>query len=203
MGAKNLKFLLALPLLAGVLTGCMGGPVARQFAQSLAMRAADNAVERAIQQSAPVPQQNRTNQLLMNNNPNLDPYQAAFLRAQLRTPTPPLNPELPPASAHTPDPALSAEAKVTQLATFEIWSIVIGPEKHAMLESIRDLGIARLPPEQQWEQWQLVEGGTAGTERPMLILVPPEIGQMKSGDFAVVELGTTDGFYIARDRLAP
>jgi len=72
-----------------------------------------------------------------------------------------------------------------------------------MLESIRDLGIAKLPPEPQWDQWQLAEGGAKGTERPMLILVPPEIGRMQSGDFAVVEIGATEGFYIAKDRLAP
>jgi hypothetical protein len=201
MGAKNLKFLIALSLLVGLLTGCMGGPIARQVAQSLAMRVADNALDQALQQSAPAPPQHQTNQLLMSKSQGIDPYQAAFLRAQLRTPTPPLNPELPKAPAS--DPALSAEAVVTQLSTIEIWGIVIGPEKRSMLESIRDLGIAKLPPEQQWDEWQLAEGGTTGNERPMLILVPPEIGRMKSGDFAVVEIGATDGFYIAKDRLAP
>jgi hypothetical protein len=201
MGAKDLKFLIAPSLLAVLVAGCMGGPIARQMAQSLAMQVADNAVERALQESAPAPQQHQTNQLLMSKSQGIDPYQAAFLRAQLRTPPPPLNPELPKAPA--PDPALSAEAVVTRLSTVEIWGIVIGPEKHSMLESIRDLGIAKLPPEQQWDQWQLAEGGTTGDERPMLILVPPEIGRMKSGDFAVVEIGTTDGFYIAKDRLTP
>ena len=203
MGAKNLKFLIAPALLAVLLGGCMGGPIARQVAQSLAMHVADNAVERALQDSAPAPQQHQTNQLLMSKSPGMDPYQAAFLRAQLRTPPPPLNPELPQPSAPAADPALSAEAVVTRLTTIEIWGIVIGPEKRSMLESIRDLGIAKLPPEHQWDQWQLAEGGTTGTERPMLILVPPEIGRMKSGDFAVVEIGATDGFYIAKDRLAP
>jgi hypothetical protein len=201
MGAENLKILIALSVFAGLLTGCMGGPIARQVAQSLAMQVADNAVGRAIEQSAPTPQQHKTNQLLMSQAQGLDPYQTAFLRAQLRTPPQPLNPDLPKAPAA--DPALSAEAVVTRLTTLEIWGIVIGPEKHAMLESIRDLGIAKLPPEQQWDQWQLAEGGTTGTERPMLILVPPDIGRMQSGDFAVVEIGATDGFYIAKDRLAP
>lgn len=201
MGAENLKILIALSVLAGLLTGCMGGPIARQVAQSLAMQVADNAVGRAIEQSAPTPPQHKTNQLLMSQAQGLDPYQTAFLRAQLRTPPQPLNPDLP--KAPGADPALSAEAVVTRLTTLEIWGIVIGPEKHAMLESIRDLGIAKLPPEQQWDQWQLAEGGTTGTERPMLILVPPDIGRMQSGDFAVVEIGATDGFYIAKDRLAP
>jgi len=201
MGAENLKLLIALSVFAGLLTGCMGGPIARQVAQSLAMQVADNAVGRAIEQSAPTPQQHKTNQLLMSQAQGLDPYQTAFLRPQLRTPPQPLNPDLPKAPAA--DPALSAEAVVTRLTTLEIWGIVIGPEKHAMLESIRDLGIAKLPPEQQWDQWQLAEGGTTGTERPMLILVPPDIGRMQSGDFAVVEIGATDGFYIAKDRLAP
>ena len=203
MGAKSLKFILLPSLLSGLLTGCMGGPIARQVAQSLAMQVADNAVERALQQSAPAPKQHQTNQLLMSKSQGMDPYQAAFLRAQLRTPPPPLHPELPPAAKPAADPALSAEPVVTRLTTIEIWGIVIGPEKRSMLESIRDLGIAKLPPEQQWEQWQLAEGGAEGTERPMLILVPPEIGRMKSGDFAVVEIGATDGFYIAKDKLTP
>lgn len=201
MGAESLKSLIAVSLLAALLAGCMGGPIARQVAQSLAMQVADNAVERALQQSAPTPQQHKTNQLLMSQSQGLDPYQAAFVRAQLRTPPQPLNLEQPKAPA--PDPALSAEAVVTRLTTIEIWGIVIGPEKRSMLESIRDLGIAKLPPEPQWDQWQLAEGGAKGTERPMLILVPPEIGRMQSGDFAVVEIGATEGFYIAKDRLAP
>lgn len=202
MGANSLKQLAGLLLATWLLSGCAGGPIARQLAQSLAMQVADNAVERALQQSAPVPQQKKTNQLLVGQ--GIDPYQAAFLRAQLKTPASPVvQNDLPPPQSEEHRPAPAAEPEITQLATLEVWGLVIGPEKHSMFETIRDLGIVALPPESQWDTWQLAEGGQPGAERPMLILVPPEIGKIKSGDLAVVEIGTTDGFYVAKDKLTP
>lgn len=185
-----------------LLTGCMGGSIARQVAQSVAMQVADNAVGRAVAQSEPTQQQTKTNQLLMSH--GVDPYQDAFLRAQLRTPTVLPQQDLSAATEETPveKPAADAQPKVTQLATLEIWGVVIGDEKQSMLEMLRDMGIVALPPEKQWDQWQLAEGGHPGAERPMLILVPPEVGKVRSGDFAVVESGLADGFYLARDRIA-
>lgn len=181
---------------AALVSGCMGGSIARQIASSIAMQVADKAVGRALEEPQ-VEEQGKTNQLLISH--GLDPYQDAFLRAKLVTPPamPPASPPLP-----QPDPAESATPLVTRLATVEVWGLVIGDEKRSMLENIRDLGITALPPEEAWDQWQLVEGGMQGDHgRPLLILVPPELGKVRSGDHTVIELGMRDGFYVAKDRL--
>lgn len=183
-------------LFALMLSGCAGGPIARQIASSLAMQVADNAVGKMLDAPAHTQETKKTNQLLMN--AGIDPYQAAFLRAQLRTPPAQIPQDLPPPA---PAPTTEATPVVSRLATVEVWGLVIGEEKYSMFESIRDLGIASLPPEQFWDGWQLAEGGMKGVDRPILILVPPEVGKFKSGDFAVVEVGQADGFYVARDRL--
>ena len=181
---------------AALVSGCMGGSIARQIASSIAMQVADKAVGRALDEPQ-VEEQGKTNQLLISH--GLDPYQDAFLRAKLITPptVPPASPPLP-----QPDPAESAVPLVTRLATVEVWGLVLGDEKRSMLENIRDLGITTLPPEEAWDQWQLAEGGIQGDHsRPLLILVPPELGKLRSGDHAVIELGMTNGFYVAQDRL--
>lgn len=190
------RTLLAALIVAATLPGCMGGSIARQVASSIAMRVADKAVGNILDEPATEePRTTKTNQLLMS--ASLDPYQAAFLRAQFATvptPAPPLVPK--------PDPAASAVPVATRLATVEIWGLVIGEEKRSMLEDIRQLGIAPLPPEHAWEQWQLAEGSMRDRQdRPLLILIPPELGKMKSGDHAVIEIGMTNGLYVARDRL--
>jgi hypothetical protein len=178
-----------------LVSGCMGGSIARQIASSIAMQVADKAVGHMVDEPQ-VEEQGKTNQLLMS--PGLDPYQAAFLRAELVTP--PAMPQEPP-PLPKPAPAESAAPFVTRLATVEVWGLVIGDEKRSMLENLRDLGITTLPPEEAWDQWQLAEGGISGeSDRPLLILVPPELGKMRSGDHAVIELGMA-GFYVAKDRL--
>jgi hypothetical protein len=179
-----------------ILPGCMGGSIARQVASSIAMQIADRAVGHALDKPEVV-EPGQTNRLLMRS--GLDPYQEAFLKAQFVT-TPAIPPE--PPQPQKPDPAETAVPITTPLATVEVWGLVIGEEKRTMLENMRDLGIAAVPPEHAWEQWQLAEGGMSElSDRPLLILVPPELGKMRSGDFAVVELGMNNGFYVARDRL--
>lgn len=198
MGAEILERarFAAVLFVAALLSGCVGGSIARQVASSIAMRVADKALDKALEEPK-VEEKGQTNRLLVRS--GLDPYQEAFVRAQLITP--PARPEQP-ALPPPPDPAESAVPTVTRLATVEVWSLVVGEEKRSMLESMRELGIATLPPEHTWEQWQLAEGGMAElSDRPLLILVPPELGKMRSGDHAVIEVGLTNGFYVAKDRL--
>lgn len=179
-----------------MLTGCMGGTIAQQVARSVAMQVADKALDHALDE--PKPQgPGITNNLMMSS--SLDPYQMAFLQAEL--PTLPAIPETPPPPPQ-PEPGASATPIVTRLATVQVWSVLLGDEKRSLLENIRDLKIAPLPPEQAWDRWQLAEGGIPGeSNRSLLILVPPELGKLRSGDHAVIELGMANGFYIARDRL--
>lgn len=188
------RFLAALAI-AAALQGCMGGPIARQIASSLAMQAADRAVGHFLDKPEPA-EQGQTNRLLINN--HLDPYQEAFLRAELRVPQ---MPPAQPAPAPGPEPGADAAPVVSRLETVEIWGLIIGTEKREMLTSMQQLGMSITPAESEWERWQLAEGGAAEQqEGPLLILIPPELGKMRSGDHAVIEIAT-GGLHIARDRL--
>lgn len=190
----GLRFCVACAI-AGTLQGCMGGPIARQIASSLAMQVADRVAGHILDQPEPV-QQGQTNRLLINN--NLDPSQQAFLRAELRVPE---MPPAQPAPAPKPEPGASAAPVVSRLETVEIWGLIIGEEKHEMLTSMRELGMSITPAESEWERWQLAEGGAAELqEGRLLILIPPELGKMRSGDHAVIEIAS-GGLHIARDRL--
>lgn len=173
----------------------MGGPIARQIASSLAMQVADNVAGHILDKPQPA-RQSQTNRLLVNN--NLDPYQEAFLRAELRVP--PMPPALP-APAPKPEPGADASPVVSRLETVEIWGLIIGEEKREMLTSMRELGMSITPAESEWEHWQLAEGGAAEQqEGRLLILIPPDLGKMRSGDHAVIEIAN-GGLHIARDRL--
>lgn len=181
------------------LTGCLGAPIARQVASSIAMNAADTAVGKAMNEPPfGVPQTTKTNQLLVH---GMDPDQLAFARAQFITmPAPP-----PPAAPPPPKPPSwqNAVAEVARIEAVEVWSLIIGTEKQSLLENLRQLGLANLPPEKEWEQWQVAEGGVPEQkETHMLFLIPPELGKLKSGDRAVVEVENS-GLNIARDRLDP
>lgn len=181
--------------IAGSLQGCMGGPIARQIASSLAMQVADNVAGHILDKPQPA-RQSQTNRLLVNN--NLDPYQEAFLRAELRVP--PMPPALP-APTPKPEPGADASPVVSRLETVEIWGLIIGEEKREMLTSMRELGMSITPAESEWEHWQLAEGGAAEQqEGRLLILIPPYLGKMRSGDHAVIEIAN-GGLHIARDRL--
>ncbi|MDR2874570.1 MAG: hypothetical protein LBV44_01390 [Methylobacillus sp.] len=248
MGAK-LKLFIAL-LAALLLSGC-AGVVAKQLAQSLVTRAADKAIEQAIENSeqrlpdgvsevnplivpeaiAASTQTTPSTQYVpflqeagnspagnasKNNAPaaaapmtiaDMDSDTVAFLTTPLIVPTLPApqtvtaEPELDSVEVAPRTPAPNAEPKVSKLVMMEIWGIVLGDEKHSTFETIRQLNILPLPPESQWDQWQLAEGGMPGTERPMLILIAPAIGKIRSGDRAVVEVGSVNGIYVATERL--
>ncbi|MDR2219253.1 MAG: hypothetical protein LBE24_01585 [Methylobacillus sp.] len=246
MGAK-LKSLVGL-LAALLLSGCAGGMVAKQLAQSLATHAADAVIEQAIENSEPklpegtslvnsliVPEgvaastqttpstqyvpflQEAGNSPLGNTSQNsapeaskpmtladMDPDLVAFLTTPLITSVPSepqevmtANPDQDTGEVAPRNPAPNAEARISKLVTMEIWGLILGDEKHSTFETIRQLNIMPLPPEQQWDQWQLAEGGMSGTERPMLILIPPAIGKVRSGDLTVVEVGSVNGIYVA------
>ena len=106
-----------------MLMGCMGGTIAQQVARSVAMQVADKALDHALDE--PKPQgPGITNNLMMSS--SLDPYQRAFLQAEL--PTLPAIPETPPPPPQ-PEPGASATPIVTRLATVQVWSVLLGDEK--------------------------------------------------------------------------
>jgi len=111
----------------------------------------------------------------------------------------------------------------TKLVQVEVWNFVIGNEKQRILEQARIQGVAFIPPENEWQQWQIGTGGAENTQsntkqpntkqsgnnqarnekkessqQAITFLIPPEIGKIHSGAKTLVELSTVGGLSIAR-----
>jgi len=81
----------------------------------------------------------------------------------------------------------------------EVWNLLIGDEKRLVLERAYALGNAELPPKRDWEQVNVATGAIAGGEQqPVTFLVPPQLGKLRSGQLAIVELGQAGDLSIAR-----
>jgi hypothetical protein len=193
----------------------MGGTIVQQLASSAAMQAADAMVEKI--DPSPTSTNRQGNDLLGSGGRDITQeilFDGKVTFPDLPQPTPrdplagllpaPEIAEQPPEPPPPPAISTTAEAATTPLATVEIWGLVVGNEKEAMLKNLSQLGIGMLPPRNVWDQWQLVEGGIPQADRrPLLILVPPELGKLRSGDKAVIETSSANGIYLARDRLDP
>ena len=96
------------------------------------------------------------------------------------------------------------ESKLVQV---EVWSLLVGDEKQNMLEKARAQGFSSIPPKAEWQKWQVAIGSA---DNPMLkknlstqqqaitFLIPPEMGKMRSGAKALVELSSVGELSVAR-----
>jgi len=184
-------FVLLVTLLPSLLfTGCMGGSVAQQIARSITTQGADKATGYVV--DAQLHKEMEQNGFLADTPPN--PYRIAFMNAQFVT--------LPAEPVPTTDPIASATPTISRLATVEVWGIVIGEEKRLALERAQqqDWGIPSKLDERQ--SWQLAEGCVEGQkDNTLLFLVPPDVGKLKSGDLAIVELAAAGELNVARQRI--
>ncbi len=111
----------------------------------------------------------------------------------------------------------TAQATSTMLVTIEVWSLIIGHEKNAILEDTRLMGASQLPIRSQWQHWQiglgeLVDnsGKQQATQKPLIFLIPPdferygsehhEFTHIVSGQHLIVELASPGEINIARYR---
>jgi hypothetical protein len=134
------------------------------------------------------------NDFLADTPPN--PYRIAFMNAQFVTL--PAEPEPEP----TPDPVASAKPIVSRLATVEVWATVVGEEKRLALERIQSQNLDIPSKLDERQSWQLVEGCIQGKkDNALLFLLPPDVGKLKSGDLAIVELAAVGEFNVARQRI--
>lgn len=181
---------LLLALMLGSLTACMGGSIAQQLASSFALRAADKITSNAYEAQLLKNDETRRNIVLKDT--KRDDYWHAFTRSGFSRVTPTVEPS--PAQAAT-EP--TAQIQVTRLVRVEMWNLLTGREKHAVLEKARLKG-AELPPPSQWQRWQVAVGAAEGEKNAITFLIPPEFGRLISGDDAMVELAGTGELNIAR-----
>lgn len=114
----------------------------------------------------------------------------------------------------------TAQVTSNMLVTIEVWSLIIGHEKNAILEEARLMGASQLPIRSQWQHWQIglgelvdYSGKQQTTQKPIIFLIPPdferhgvehheikpqEFAQIASGQHLIVELASPGEINIAR-----
>lgn len=196
----------ALPALAALLlTGCFGGTAAQQLIRAIFIQGADKAT------AAAVDAHNRNEKLAAQyqvpKNTELNDYQIIFLSSGFEYVHPQIE-ALPqaPANATTPvlAPAEPAEKmlRVSRLVYVEVWNLLLGDEKQHQLEKASLQGSTLIPPREEWSQWYVAVGSaenvSSGNKQAITFLIPPEIGKMRSGARALVELPNNGELSIAR-----
>ncbi len=191
----------ALVLLPIALSGCLGGSVAQQLASSILMHGADQATAAAMDA------QERQDNALTRNSPLKDTTPSVLQIALLTTgfePVQPLKPQIEP----LPQIAIEEEIPIqymqeSKLVSVEVWSLLIGDEKQHLLENARLQGSLLIPPKEEWPYWQIAVGAQeiqANSNKPLVVtfLIPPDIGKMRTGAKALVELPHAGELSIAR-----
>lgn len=188
---------LAIGLVPMALSGCLGGTIAQQIAQSILMQGADKATTAAI--DAYDQNEKVAAQKLPLKDTAPDPYKIAFLNAGFENVTIQVEP-LPASSIEENNQTKNVHS--AQLVQVEIWSLLVGDEKQRVFEKAIIQGSTEIPPKDQWQQWQIAIGAAddnqSNNKQPITFLIPPEIGKMHSGAKALVELSNVGELNIAR-----
>lgn len=181
-----------------LLTGCLGGTVAQQIARSIATSVADTAIGNAVEaeEKKAAAKQPTLNTLLYN--PTPDPYRNAMLNMDftpLKAIQEPL-PDYPSEAQEIPIVIL----KTNPLVQVELFNLLIGEEKLAVLQKARMQGALNLPDPAEWQDWQVATGKIQSSRQDALItfLLPPSFGKLPSGSMATVELSQSGDLNIAR-----
>jgi len=195
MGPYHRKLRVLVPaFMLLTLGGCVGGPIAQQLASSILMHAADKAVSNSIENNARAEEEALRNQPLPDKLP--DEYWAAFVTSGFSQVSPIAEP-LPqkPVVAVEKSPS----AQTSRLVRVELWNLMLGEEKRSILEKARLMGDSAVPPREQWPQWKVATGGVANEkDKPIVFLIPPDFGNVSSGQQAVVELKGLGDLHVAR-----
>lgn len=192
----TLSFLIAVGLAACGLGGCVSGSIGQQVAQSLLMQAADKITWEAMEAQRRKDEAAARTAELRDTVP--DAYWAAFLTSgfssvPIQEPSPPN-----PANTNRDEDGI----QVSRLVQVEIWNFIIGQEKTAILERLSQRGATTLPSPAEWPDWKLATGKiTNQPNKTLYVLVPPELGQIRSGERAAVEIAAIGGAHIARHKL--
>lgn len=216
-----------LMLVATMLSGCLGGTVAQQIARSIATSVADktvaramgveeeedytpaqyaaaeklstenNAVQRSFMQNSQLPSNastssNRTIQLK-----ETEVDELSYMLANARfLPAKPVSEPLPQAPIEQKEDVAPIQAN--QLARVELFNLLIGEEKIAILEEARLVGATNLPQKHEWKNWQVGVGEIEHSKKMITFLIPPEFGKLASGAITMVEIAGSGELSIAR-----
>ncbi len=183
---------LALVAISTMLCGCLGGSIGQQVMQSILLKGADKATEAAIESHE------KKTALEAQKNTVIDPYTLAFASAGFQEITPQVEP--------LPETASEVELELpliqeTKLVEVEIWNLLAGVEKLNLLEKARLQGSLQLPPKSEWPRWQIATGATKPQQTEIIFLIPPELGKMRSGQKAMVEVLSSGELNMARYHL--
>lgn len=183
----------------------MGAPLAQQLLASAVVHGTDSIMDNAYEA-----QQRETlhHKSLANSDP--DAYWSSFVTAGFERISPITEPL--PAEQTTALSVMNSQATETEPATsensmaraaplvrVEIWNMLIGEEKQSVLERAYALGHTELPPKRDWGQVDVATGAIAdGGQQSVTFLVPPQLGKLRSGQLAIVELDQAGNLSIAR-----
>jgi hypothetical protein len=193
---------LSLALVSFSLCACLGGSVAQQIARSIFTSGADAATASAM--NAHERKEKLAAQQMPLKDTVPDKYQIAFLNSSFNEITAQIEP-LPAMSLEDEEPVQWMQE--TKLVQVEVWSLLVGDEKQGVFEKARIQGSTSIPPKAEWQQWQIAVGASDNTtsnkksnaqQQAITFLIPPEMGKIRSGTKAVVELSGTGELNVAR-----
>jgi hypothetical protein len=129
---------------------------------------------------------------------NADPYWRAFVTSGFEKAPEPTGAGKSPAVKKSKN----VKPEVTRLIKVEIWNLLIGQEKTNLMKKAQALGSSVVPPENQWQQWQMAAGAVESNRKKVLnFLISPELCQQSrpvSGMHMYVEIMDVGGIHIAR-----
>lgn len=183
---------LLLPLCCILLSGCMGAPLAQQLLSSVVLNSADRIMADAHEAQE---RDALNNRVLPNTEP--DEYWGSFVTAGFRKITPIEEPL--PTSVRQGDAKPVAMLEVSPFVRVEVWNMLVGEEKQAVLEKAYAMGNKDIPPKEEWAGTRVATGALEGQEdQPIIFLVPDELGRITSGQQTIVELADPGNLSIAR-----
>jgi len=179
------------------LSSCVGASIGQQLAQSVIMRATDTAVSNAMDAQERQQAEAQRNIVLKDTVP--DEYWGAFITSNFATITPKVEP-LPELPKNAPlDNVQTPKLSASRLVSVEVWSLMLGDEKNSVLQKAQLMGATMLPPSNKWQYWQVATGAIQDSaKQPIVFLIPPELGRLRSGERAVVEMAGTGELNVAR-----
>jgi hypothetical protein len=175
------------------LSGCLGAPLAQQLVSSVLLGSADNMMASAHHaQERDALNHTRLKDSLP------DEYWGSFVTAGFQRITP-IEESLPISAAA--DRGASAGAQVSFFVRVEVWNMLIGEEKYAVLQQAYAMGNRDIPSEEDWGKVRVATGAQEGQEdQPIVFIVPDELGRIRSGQQTIVELAEPGNLSVARYR---
>lgn len=193
-GKRQYLRILFAALYSVLLTGCMGAPLAQQLLSSIVLRGADNIMANAHQAQ----ERDALNHKVMKDS-EPDEYWGSFVTAGFQKITP-IEEPLPNSTAQTEiSTSSSLVVEVSPFVRVEVWNMLVGEEKRAVLEKAYAMGNRDIPPKEDWAKIRVATGALEGQEdSPIIFLVPNELGRISSGQQTIVELADPGDLSIAR-----